>query len=157
EESMDQLRALGYVGGGKVAEQMVVTAGAPMAQMAERKSMATSRPMPAAPAEGAEPSQVQVVVRSDFRSTAFWQPDVITGKDGKATVQLKYPDSLTTWQATARAVSQANQYGIGDASTKTSKPLIVRLEAPRFFVVGDQVTLSAVANNNTDAPMNATI
>src|SRR5262249_43390247 len=27
------------------------------------------------------------------------------------------------------------------------------LEAPRFFVVGDQVTVSGVINNNTDQPM----
>ncbi|MDX1390111.1 MAG: alpha-2-macroglobulin, partial [Acidobacteriota bacterium] len=32
---------------------------------------------------------------------------------------------------------------------RTKKPLIVRLQAPRFFVVGDVVTLSAVMNNNT--------
>jgi uncharacterized protein YfaS (alpha-2-macroglobulin family) len=29
----------------------------------------------------------------------------------------------------------------------------VRLQAPRFFVVGDKVTVSAVVNNNTDAEM----
>jgi uncharacterized protein YfaS (alpha-2-macroglobulin family) len=31
--------------------------------------------------------------------------------------------------------------------------LIVRLQAPRFFVVGDQVAVSAVINNNTNEPM----
>ena len=36
---------------------------------------------------------------------------------------------------------------------RTKQPLIVRLEAPRFFVVGDQVTVSGVINNNTDQPM----
>ncbi len=46
-----------------------------------------------------------VVVRNDFRSTVFWQPDVVTGKDGKATVKVKYPDSTTSWKATARAAT----------------------------------------------------
>lgn len=32
---------------------------------------------------------------------------------------------------------------------------MVRLQAPRFFVVGDRVTLSAVVNNNTDQPWEA--
>jgi uncharacterized protein YfaS (alpha-2-macroglobulin family) len=68
-------------------------------------------------------------------------------------VKVKYPDSLTTWSATARVVTAANQFGIGDTSTRTKQPLIVRLEAPRFFVVGDQVTVSGVINNNTDQPM----
>src|SRR5678815_1604104 len=94
-----------------------------------------------------------VQVRSDFRSTILWQPDLKTDGDGKATVKVKYPDSLTTWSATARVVTAGNQFGIGSGTTRTKQPLIVRLQAPRFFVVGDQVTVSAVINNNTDQSM----
>ena len=94
-----------------------------------------------------------VVVRSDFRATVFWQPDIHTDQNGKATVKVKYPDSLTSWKATARAVTAVNQFGIADVTTRTRQPLIVRLEAPRFFVVGDTVTLSAVVNNNTENEM----
>ncbi|MBO0721429.1 MAG: alpha-2-macroglobulin, partial [Blastocatellia bacterium] len=91
-----------------------------------------------------------VQVRSDFRSTVFWQPDVITDKDGKAVVKVKFPDSLTRWKATARASSEGNQFGIATAGVRTRQPLIVRLQAPRFFVTGDLATVSAVINNNTD-------
>jgi uncharacterized protein YfaS (alpha-2-macroglobulin family) len=111
-------------------------------------TVAGARPEP--PPPGQEPA---VQVRSDFRSTILWLPDVTTDANGVASVQVKYPDSLTTWAATARAASTTNQFGIGNASTRTKQPLIVRLEAPRFFVVGDQVTVSAVINNNTDQPM----
>jgi uncharacterized protein YfaS (alpha-2-macroglobulin family) len=104
----------------------------------------------APPPPGQEPA---VQVRSDFRSTILWQPDVMTDSNGNAMVKVKYPDSLTTWQATARVATTGNQFGIGNAATRTKQPLIVRLEAPRFFVVGDQVTVSAVINNNTDQPM----
>ena len=103
-----------------------------------------------ADASGQEPA---VQVRSDFRSTILWLPDVRTDADGTATVKVKYPDSLTTWTATARVATAGNQFGIGNSSTRTKQPLIVRLQAPRFFVVGDQVTVSAVINNNTDEPM----
>jgi uncharacterized protein YfaS (alpha-2-macroglobulin family) len=102
------------------------------------------------PAPGQEPA---VQVRSDFRSTILWLPDVKTDANGAASVKVKYPDSLTTWTATARAASTGNQFGIGNSTTRTKQPLIVRLQAPRFFVVGDQVTVSAVINNNTDQPM----
>ncbi len=107
--------------------------------------------------EEAPAQEPSVVVRSDFRSTVFWQPDVVTDKDGKATVKVKYPDSMTSWKATARAVSSANQFGIADATTRTKQPLIVRLQAPRFFVVGDTVTISAVVNNNTDEALEVRI
>ena len=102
---------------------------------------------------GTEPA---VQVRSDFRSTILWQPDIVTDGDGMAIVKVKYPDSLTTWQATARVATAENQFGVANASTKTKQPLIVRLQSPRFFVVGDKVTVSAVINNNTDKDMHVT-
>ena len=102
-------------------------------------------------ASGGEPA---VQVRSDFRSTIFWQPDIITGKDGKAEVKVKFADSLTGWKASARVVSRGNQFGTASTNMRTKKPLIVRLQAPRFFVVGDEVTVSAVINNNTNKPIN---
>lgn len=108
---------------------------------------------PPAPPSGQEPA---VQVRTDFRSTVFWQPDIVTDANGQATVNVKFPDSLTTWKATARVATQGNQFGLATASARTNQPLIVRLQAPRFFVVGDEVTLSAVINNNTDQPMMVT-
>lgn len=100
--------------------------------------------------DGEEPA---VQVRSDFRSTILWQPDVLTDQNGHATVKVKYPDSLTGWTATARVVTASSQFGIANATTRTNQPLMVRLQAPRFFVVGDLVTVSAVINNNTSKPM----
>ena len=102
------------------------------------------------PPPGQEPP---VQVRNDFRSTILWQPDIKTDINGSATVKVKYPDSLTTWSATARVVTAGNQFGIGNTSIRTKQPLIVRLEAPRFFVVGDKATISGVINNNTDQTM----
>jgi hypothetical protein len=94
-----------------------------------------------------------VVVRSDFRATVFWGPEIVTGADGTATVSVTYPDSLTSWKATARAATAGSRFGAGETSTRTRQPLIVRLHAPRFFVVGDKATVSAVINNNTDGPL----
>jgi uncharacterized protein YfaS (alpha-2-macroglobulin family) len=100
--------------------------------------------------DGGGEAEPNVVVRTDFRSTILWLPDVKTGADGTARVPVKYPDSLTGWKATARAVGSGAQFGIANTTTRTKQPLIVRLQAPRFFVVGDKVIVSAVINNNTD-------
>ncbi|HEX5085199.1 MAG TPA: alpha-2-macroglobulin family protein, partial [Blastocatellia bacterium] len=100
--------------------------------------------------QGKEPA---VHVRSDFRSTVFWRPDVITDKDGKAVVKVKFPESLTRWRATARVATEGNQFGVASATARTKQPLIARLQAPRFFVAGDLATVSAVINNNTDQAM----
>ncbi|HKY46291.1 MAG TPA: MG2 domain-containing protein, partial [Pyrinomonadaceae bacterium] len=110
-------------------------------------------PPPAASPREAVAQEPAVQVRSDFRSTILWLPDVKTDADGTATVKVKYPDSLTTWAATARVATTGNEFGIANSTTRTRQPLIVRLQAPRFFVVGDQTTVSAVINNNTDETM----
>ncbi|HEY0006411.1 MAG TPA: MG2 domain-containing protein [Pyrinomonadaceae bacterium] len=97
-----------------------------------------------------------VQVRNDFRSTVFWQPDVITDRNGLATIKVKYPDSLTNWTATARVSTEGDKFGVASTETRTKQPLIVRLQAPRFFVVGDTATVSAVINNNNEQAMMAT-
>lgn len=117
---------------------------------------AANAPAPTPVPNAAVAQEPAVQVRSDFRSTILWLPDVKTDANGTATVKVKYPDSLTTWSATARAATTGNQFGIGNSSTRTKQPLIVRLQAPRFFVVGDQVTVSGVINNNTDEAMMVT-
>jgi uncharacterized protein YfaS (alpha-2-macroglobulin family) len=97
-----------------------------------------------------------VVVRSDFRSTVFWQPDLRTGPDGTATVKVTYPDSTTGWRATTRATTTGIQFGQGSASTRSRQDLIARLQIPRFLVAGDEAVITGVFNNNTDKPMTLT-
>jgi len=128
---------------------------APAAPMAAAKFAADAlgRDEKAKRVPGEDGTEPTVVVRSDFRSTIIWLPDVKTGADGTARVPVKYPDSLTGWKATARAVGSGAQFGIANTTTRTKQPLIVRLQAPRFFVVGDEVVLSAVVNNNTEAEL----
>lgn len=177
-EAYSGLREFGGIGGGGgggFAGNRVMTMNAMRAPAAASLALA-DEPAPAMPPaqqayrkvttlgaavqfdqQGAGGEEPAVIVRSDFRSTVFWQPDVVTDKNGSATVKVKYPDSLTGWKATARAVSAVNQFGIAETNTHTKEPLIVRLEAPRFFVVGDTVTISAVVNNNTDEPIDARV
>ncbi|MGZ8868278.1 MAG: alpha-2-macroglobulin family protein, partial [Thermoanaerobaculia bacterium] len=154
--------AVGAVVGGRVGpplpaapqemamdQAMTVTAGARSARN-EMKDMAGAR------ADEAQSLPMEVQVRSDFRSTALWKPDVLTGPDGTARLTLTYPVALPTWRATARAVTTATQVGMGSTTARTNLPLLVRLQGPRFFVAGDRVTISAVMNNNTGQAMRVT-
>jgi uncharacterized protein YfaS (alpha-2-macroglobulin family) len=135
-----------------LAENLAVTAfDAAAAPAASARFALADAGQPEAGAD--EPT---VVVRSDFRATAFWQPDVKTSADGTARVAVKYPESLTRWQATARAATAANQFGWGKTNTNTKQPLIVRLQTPRFLTVGDLAVVSAVINNNTGEPLTVT-
>ena len=94
-----------------------------------------------------EGDMAQVTVRKNFKDTAFWQPDVITGADGKATVKVDLPDNLTTWRATARGVTADTKVGAIKSTVVARKDVIMRLETPRFVTQGDTVTLSGIVHN----------
>lgn len=118
---------------------------APMAAMeladaAEPEALANG----AAAGELAEPR-----LRTDFRSTALWLANVRTGVDGRATAEITWPDSLTTWRATARAADRATRVGQVTHEVRTNKPIMVRPQGPRFFTEGDEAVISAVVTNNT--------
>jgi alpha-2-macroglobulin len=89
----------------------------------------------------------QPTIRKEFKDTAFWQPNVVTGRDGRATVNVKLPDNLTTWRATARGVTADTQVGASRQTVVSRKDVIMRLETPRFFTQGDTVTLSGIVHN----------
>ncbi len=94
---------------------------------------------------------VQPTIRKNFKDTAFWQPDVVTGADGKATVQVNLPDNLTTWRATARGVTADTKVGATKYKVLARKDVIMRLETPRFITQGDTVTLSGIVHNYLNA------
>jgi uncharacterized protein YfaS (alpha-2-macroglobulin family) len=94
-----------------------------------------------------EGQQVQPMIRKEFKDTAYWQPTAITGSDGRATVKFRLPDNLTTWRATARAVTSDTRVGIAKSKVIARKDVILRLETPRFLTQGDTVTLSGIVHN----------
>ncbi len=49
---------------------------------------------------------VQPKIRKAFPDTAFWAADLVTDAAGKAQAKVEFPDSLTTWRATARGVTR---------------------------------------------------
>jgi uncharacterized protein YfaS (alpha-2-macroglobulin family) len=90
---------------------------------------------------------VQPKVRKIFPDTAFWDPDVVTDARGHAQAQFAFPDSLTTWRATARGITSDTKVGTATVKTIVRKNVMLRLVAPRFFTAGDEVTISEVIHN----------
>ncbi|MCX6626036.1 MAG: alpha-2-macroglobulin, partial [Candidatus Solibacter sp.] len=90
---------------------------------------------------------VQPKIRKAFPDTAFWAADLVTDAAGKAQVKVEFPDSLTTWRATARGVTADTRVGGATLKTIVRKNLILRLAVPRFFVQGDEIMISALVHN----------
>jgi hypothetical protein len=90
---------------------------------------------------------VEPTVRTKFADTAFWAGAIETGKDGVAEVDITMPENLTGWKIRVWGMGHGARVGSGDAEVVTRKDLIIRLQAPRFFVERDEVVLSANVHN----------
>jgi alpha-2-macroglobulin len=90
-------------------------------------------------------------VRRRFEDTAFWSPEIVTDSNGEAQVRFAMPENLTEWRATARAVTTDTAVGMVRSYAKTFKPLLVRLQTPRFLTQGDRCVIAGVVHNYTEA------
>jgi uncharacterized protein YfaS (alpha-2-macroglobulin family) len=100
---------------------------------------------------------VQPKVRKAFPDTTYWQAAIHTDANGEAIAKLAFPDSLTTWRTTVRAVTQDTRSGWAVNRVLVRKNVIVRLAVPRFFRMGDQVTVSAIVHNYLETPKTARV
>lgn len=94
-----------------------------------------------------ETSAPAVQVRKEFADTAFWIGRLETNGDGVAEVNFTMPENLTEWKIKAWAMGRGTRVGEGSVSVVTAKNLLLRLQAPRFFVEKDEVVLSANIHN----------
>ncbi len=88
-----------------------------------------------------------VRVRRRFLDTAYWSAHLVTDSAGRATVRLAMPDNLTTWRATARAVTADTRVGGGVRKILARKNLMLRLQTPRFFTQRDSAVLVGIVHN----------
>ena len=96
-------------------------------------------------------------VRKDFRVLAFWVGSVTTAADGTATVDVKLPESLTTYRIMAVAADRASRFGSGDTEVRTNKPLTLKPTFPRFMAVGDRAYFGAVIGSQLPRGGTATV
>lgn len=96
---------------------------------------------------GAIPGAVEPTVRTKFADTAFWAASIITDREGTAEIAFAMPENLSGWKVKAWAMGSGTRVGQGEAEVVTKKNLLVRLQAPRFFVEKDEVVLSANVHN----------
>lgn len=76
--------------------------------------------------------------RSDFKQSAYFNPNVLTDDTGRARVEFVAPDNLTTFRLMAVAVSKDDRYGGGQSQVVVNKPLMARPALPRFLRAGDR-------------------
>jgi uncharacterized protein YfaS (alpha-2-macroglobulin family) len=118
---------------------------------------ASARPDQSATAEASAEAAPQEPPRSNFSETAFWIPQLLTDKDGSATLEFTVPDSVTAWSAWVHAVTRDLKGGSVQRTTRSVKELMVRPYVPRFLREGDKAVLEVVVNNAGEQKQQGTL
>ncbi len=89
----------------------------------------------------------EVELRGDFKTTAYWNPSLLTDAGGNASFEFTLPDNLTTFRIMAVAQTKDSAFGRQEANLKVSKPILLLPSAPRFARIGDKFEAGVVINN----------
>ncbi len=125
---------------------LLEVASGEMDKRAEGQAEAQSNSAPA----GASP------MRSDFRETAFFFPDLLTDRDGSVVLRFTMPDALTRWKLMGLAHTSDLKLAQFSRETITQKTLMVTPNLPRFLREGDRITISAKVDVLEGASVNGT-
>ena len=96
-------------------------------------------------------------LRRDFRVLAFWIGSTVTDANGRASADVKLPESLSTYRIMAVAGDKASRFGWGQSEIRINKPVTLRPAFPRFLAVGDRAFFGSVVTSQLRAPGTAVI
>lgn len=89
-------------------------------------------------------------VREYFPETLLWRPEVITDADGRAVVNFKMADSITTWKMYSIASTKDGKFGFAEKQATAFRSFFVDLDPPRSLTAGDEIFLPAQVRNYTE-------
>jgi CD109 antigen len=110
------------------------------------------------PAPNATPgpagSQAEVLaevqrIRQFFPETWLWQ-EVVTNSQGRASVDVIVPDSITTWMLRAIAISRDKGLGIAEDQLVAFQPFFLTADLPYSAIRGEEFPVSVAIYNYLD-------
>ena len=111
---------------------------------------------------GAASGQIKMPVatprlREYFPETLLWQPEILTGRAGHATVKVPLADSITTWKVSVIASTLDGQVATASADLRAFLPFFVELEPPKVLTVGDELHLPVTVRNYLGKPQDVSL
>ena len=90
-----------------------------------------------------------ISLRSVFKFVGYWNPSIITDKEGNASFSFDAPDNLTGWRVLAMAVTPGNRMGLGQGKFSVNQPTEIRPVMPNQVVKGDKFEAGFSIMNRT--------
>ena len=86
-------------------------------------------------------------LREYFPETLLWQPSIETDKNGRAQIDLKLADNITTWKMLVIGSTEDGRIGTTEKEIKAFQPFFVEHDPPRVLTEGDEISLPVVVRN----------
>lgn len=94
-------------------------------------------------------NQQEVEVRTDFRSTIFWDGNVEVGNNGLATVEFYNSDEVTSFRTIVEGVG-VGMVGRAEYTHFTQLPFSMTVKVPSQVVFGDKIEIPLTLKNTTN-------
>jgi uncharacterized protein YfaS (alpha-2-macroglobulin family) len=138
----------GGVGGGIVVNRAMAAPPPPPADRQFSPPVAIYKSMnPKLAMEPASPASPAPHVRSYFPEALYINPEIITGKDGTATIAIPLADNITTWRMAMLASTAHGALGSGASSLKVFQDFFADLDLPVTLTQGDRVSIPVAVYN----------
>ena len=156
QTSMAMAGVVGGVPGGVPGGQMGGVVGGvlsaprvnlPMSGRNEADLVVVNKKVANATSEAKDESGAKLHVRSYFPESLYINPEIITDREGRASIGIPVADSITTWRMAMIASSQHGALGTSTSSLKVFQDFFVDLDLPVTLTQGDRVTIPVAIYN----------
>jgi hypothetical protein len=89
-------------------------------------------------------------LREYFPETLLWQPSIETDRNGRAHINWKFADNLTTWKLSLIASTLDGRLATIDKEVRSFQPFFVEHDPPKVLTLGDHISLPVVIRNYTE-------
>jgi phosphatidate phosphatase APP1 len=86
-------------------------------------------------------------LREYFPETLVWQPSLETDAQGRAQLDFKLADNITTWKMAVIGSTVDGEVGIVEKEIRAFQPFFVEHDPPRVLTEGDELQLPVVVRN----------
>ena len=91
-----------------------------------------------------------VQVRTDFRSTLYWNPAIEIDKKGRAEIEFYASDDIANFRVTVEGLSHDGTIGRQETHFYTQLPFGLLSKAPAQVLTGDTLLIPVTLMNNTE-------
>jgi hypothetical protein len=146
---------------GAVTQSVTVTAAAPNIQTAVsatevsvNASRSMDRRMNLITKSGSSQQASTPRLREYFPETLLWQPSIETDKQGRAKINFKLADNITTWKLAVIGSTEDGRVGTAETEIKAFQPFFVEHDPPHMLTEGDEISLPVVVRNYLERTQN---